>query len=178
MPRLRYRAPGGRHDLVSRSPDVPCAKCGKLLYSTPQSLPAGQRTCQPCRRQRIKGFCETCGEPITGWGSRFCSRVCSSQARRQREWDRRGDKNLRLCRSDRQAIVAQLMTRQRGHCAICGNNMDAPHLDHDHNTGALRELLCRSCNLGLGYFRDSPAILSAAIDYLRRHTPRLWGVVS
>lgn len=41
-------------------------------------------------------------------------------------------------------------------------------IDHDHNTGAVRGILCQQCNLGLGYFKDSPAILKSAIEYLSK----------
>lgn len=35
---------------MARVPDVPCARCGKLLYGGKGSLPAGKRTCRDCRR--------------------------------------------------------------------------------------------------------------------------------
>lgn len=41
--------------------------------------------------------------------------------------------------------------------------------DHCHATGAVRDWLCRSCNAGLGLFRDNPAAMRAAADYIERH---------
>lgn len=52
-----------------------------------------------------------------------------------------------------------------GLCAICGNA--AKHIDHDHETGEVRGLLCPACNLGLGQFRDSVELLNKATSYLQ-----------
>lgn len=55
-----------------------------------------------------------------------------------------------------------------GYCAIC-RVVPATCLDHDHETGAIREALCDRCNRGLGYFVDSPALLREAAAYLTKH---------
>jgi len=43
-------------------------------------------------------------------------------------------------------------------------------LDHDHETGKVRGVICASCNTGLGQFKDSPTLLQAAFMYV--NTPR------
>lgn len=56
-------------------------------------------------------------------------------------------------------------------CAICGQRDDAPRslaVDHCHETGRIRGLLCSPCNLALGSMRDDPARLMAAARYLSR----------
>jgi hypothetical protein len=61
-----------------------------------------------------------------------------------------------------------MLADQGGLCAIC-QEAPADHVDHDHDTGAVRALLCFNCNGGLGQFRDDPAVLRAAADYIEHH---------
>lgn len=64
-----------------------------------------------------------------------------------------------------------LLKSQLGLCAIC--RTDNPggkgdfHVDHCHDTKKVRGLLCQSCNIGLGHFKDSIKFLESAIEYLR-----------
>ena len=60
---------------------------------------------------------------------------------------------------------------QSGRCAICGTDRaggsgDRLHVDHSHETGEVRGLLCGNCNRGIGHFKDSPDTLREAADYL------------
>lgn len=59
---------------------------------------------------------------------------------------------------------------QDGRCAMCGQSMKRPHVDHDHETGKVRGLLCKGCNTGLGQFNDSIDSLLDAVAYLQRVT--------
>lgn len=63
-----------------------------------------------------------------------------------------------------------MLESQSGSCAICsttpeenGRRLD---VDHCHETGRVRGLLCASCNLGIGKFKDNPSLLAEAIKYL------------
>jgi len=64
----------------------------------------------------------------------------------------------------------RLFVEQKGRCAICKRTQEDLRLavDHSHQTGNRRGLLCRMCNLGLGNFRDNPSALRSAIRYLAR----------
>ncbi|MEU2349618.1 endonuclease VII domain-containing protein [Modestobacter sp. NPDC049651] len=67
-----------------------------------------------------------------------------------------------------------MLAAQGGLCAIC-RAAPAAHVDHDHGTGAVRALLCFNCNGGLGQFRDDPAVLRAAAEYVEEHRRRQAG---
>lgn len=58
------------------------------------------------------------------------------------------------------------LVQQNGLCAICGDQMRRPAVDHCHEGGQVRGLLCSPCNTGLGHFKDDPIRLQAAINYL------------
>lgn len=56
---------------------------------------------------------------------------------------------------------------QGGTCAVCGDVPGHYHVDHCHDTGKVRGLLCRMCNLGIGHLGDDSELLQAGADYLR-----------
>lgn len=72
-----------------------------------------------------------------------------------------------------------LFEAQAGLCAVCGESEKAKQLghdkprllavDHNHSTGKVRGLLCTNCNLALGNMRDSEALISKLLEYIRRH---------
>lgn len=73
---------------------------------------------------------------------------------------------------------AAMDTAQEGKCFVCGqpetalSRSQGPKslsVDHCHDTGVVRKLLCDSCNRGLGYFKHDPDLLVAAAAYLIAH---------
>ena len=72
------------------------------------------------------------------------------------------------------ADLAAMRESQRGCCAACGDSLglgNETHVDHDHHTGAVRGLLCRPCNIGIGYLKDSPLRARKIAAYLDRRQP-------
>lgn len=62
-----------------------------------------------------------------------------------------------------------LLEAQHGVCRLCEQSCsDGKRLavDHDHDTGRIRGLLCRRCNTGIGMLRHDVAILERAQEYL------------
>ena len=68
-----------------------------------------------------------------------------------------------------------LIISQNGKCKICNQVLDlqnpkSVHVDHCHTTLTVRGILCRHCNMGLGFFQDNITFLSEAINYLKQST--------
>jgi hypothetical protein len=61
-----------------------------------------------------------------------------------------------------------IMLKQNNKCRICGDSisMKTVAIDHCHNEGHVRGVLCGTCNSGLGFFKDNTESLKKAIDYL------------
>ncbi len=62
----------------------------------------------------------------------------------------------------------EMWDAQGGKCYLPSCNNPASCIDHDHVTGQVRGLLCRTCNLALGHFRDSLQLLKEAVAYLEK----------
>ena len=85
-----------------------------------------------------------------------------SNPRGQRKWWLEYYYSVTLEQWD-EMVIAQL-----GRCAICDLPADLV-VDHCHAAKRVRELLCSTCNSGLGHFKDDPARLRAAADYIEKH---------
>jgi 5-methylcytosine-specific restriction endonuclease McrA len=83
-PRRPRRQQGGNG--MSRHPDMPCARCGTLMWRGRGSLPTGNAVCRPCRREMTQPYsrpelyeprsCAHCGAQFTNPRSRVCSVEC------------------------------------------------------------------------------------------------------
>jgi len=73
-----------------------------------------------------------------------------------------------------EARFTRQLERQSYACAGCLQRIDekTARIDHDHETGAVRGLLCDRCNWGLGHLRDSPATMRRLMAYLDRDIDR------
>jgi hypothetical protein len=118
--------------------------------------------CQPCHLIRQR---EIYSDP------EYRAKV---NARRRRRMD---PKKVRAAALKKYGLTidqfSELEQSQGGLCAICGKaplwrGRKVLQVDHCHDTGRVRGLLCHYCNSGMGLFRDNPELLEKATAYLRR----------
>jgi hypothetical protein len=133
------------------------------------AIPPGHKWCADC--DRVLPVAEFVRTTRTKSGYHAYCKPCHNKRGHVSREKVGGSRTYHLSR--RYGITAAeadyLLAQQNGMCAIC-NAAPAVHVDHDHATGAVRALLCFNCNGGLGQFRDDPAVLRAAAEYVRFHT--------
>lgn len=148
------------------------------------------KTIKPTPTEKV---CSTCGgvpQPITNFhknrnGGYYSScKVCSNRKRSQ--WYKDSSESFKSSKRSYQRNRVYGWSTERfdsawalqgGACAICGVQLllagrspASVHVDHDHETGDPRDLLCAKCNKALGGFGDNVVILQSAINYLLKHS--------
>lgn len=130
------------------------------------------------RRQRVTHhgrICAQCKEPIPAEkpiDAIYCDRACNAAARAASGRGRAASAKhyfTKVYGMTRDEALAKFGDK----CNICGvqdgeagGRHGTLHVDHDHETGRVRGMLCSECNYGLGKFRDDPARLRAAAAYI------------
>jgi hypothetical protein len=61
----------------------------------------------------------------------------------------------------------RVVREQAGRCAICNVELRKCCIDHNHQTGQIRGLLCLHCNSGIGFFKDNPNLAVQGAEYLK-----------
>lgn len=121
------------------------------------------------RAVRVKKPCIGCGSltrptPYAGPRCATCHKAFR-QANSTRAHDLMVQKTYGLLPGE----YLKLYLGQGGYCAICQRATGRTKrlaVDHNHSSGEVRGLCCSVCNRILGVFRDDPAILQRAVDYL------------
>jgi hypothetical protein len=142
-----------------------CGKCGRRRRASSFGLRPNGHT--------LASYCKTC---IKSYNAAKSRKHWASMTPAQRAAAHRSNRSFRLNQKyglNADAYAAQLAL-QGGVCAICGSSDPGKgrryfSVDHDHETGAVRGLLCAPCNRGLGLLCDDLSTVEAAARYLRWH---------
>lgn len=143
MPKIIFRAEAKRAGLLKYFTGKPCPR-GHLA---PRFV--GNTHCQKCDRDRA------------------------------REYYRNNSERLRTAKTFRvrgisPVVFEEMRQNCNDQCSICKchkpQGRGAWHIDHDHDTGKVRGLLCSNCNTALGLVRDSIPVLKGMIAYLEEHS--------
>ncbi len=128
-----------------------CTRCSEIkpltAFEWQKARPAPRRVCKVCR---------------------YAERDREAEKVRHREYmrERRATDPDALRRTWERSVYGTTKEELgRKHCQIC-TSTERLVIDHDHATGAVRGILCSKCNSGLGMFKDDPARLTAAVNYL------------
>ena len=141
-------------------------------------FPAQTKRCSLCKEEKhISAFCKVSARK-NGLNSRC--RPCHNQYMteyKKKHPDKakryRKQSNLKSMYNMEYNDYIAMLNAQNHRCAICNNlptNERYPlNVDHCHETGKVRALLCGNCNLALGNFKENIGVLQSAIAYLRLH---------
>ncbi|MEU9102717.1 endonuclease VII domain-containing protein [Streptomyces sp. NPDC048361] len=145
---------------------VYCRECSSEYYRKRQeakgrtvrsrvAVPEGHKRCPQCEKVKPYSEWERNRASSDGWAS-YC-RTCRAQRNRISYFHRK----YGLTPAQLDALVAD----QQGICCIC-LSAPAQHVDHCHETGRVRGVLCFSCNAALGQFKDRPDVMRRAATYV------------
>lgn len=147
--------------------DKACTACGQVkpttqFYKRKVSKDGLQNHCKPCSNERIARKRANNREYMRSY---MKSDAGKTAVRRHRL-----KKNYGLSLQE----FNELLSAQSFSCACCGTtepkgNSNQWHVDHCHETGAVRGLLCNACNIGIGCLGDDLQGVRNALKYLERH---------
>lgn len=137
---------------------IDCADCG-IRFAT-----AHMRTnrCPTCRHERRKRYAREWAARNADTQREYTRKWRAENPERNRQQARKGQRK-------RYGIVNATGESRTGPCEIC-SKQGSLCFDHDHATGLFRGWLCHACNKGIGHFRDNPALLLKAAQYLANST--------
>lgn len=123
-------------------------------------------------KRRSNDACLGCGKSLAGRRPNvlYCNETCRTRRFVKERPQYTPDRYLRRTYKLSREQWEDLLDAQGGRCAICRTaEADPWHVDHCHETGAIRGILCGPCNIGLGRFSDDVDRMQSAIAYLVRN---------
>ncbi len=153
----------------------PSAADGRTLRPQ-RETPDGSRWCPECKDRQANQRVPKNRASTTGYGG-YCKPChnAKGKATYERLYGSTREYHLRRRYGITGTDFDEMVEAQGGTCAVCDQKPE--HVDHDHETGMVRGILCFNCNQALGNVRDDPAVLQGLIDYLGRHRRKTLRIV-
>lgn len=169
-----------RAEAISSDHKKACKNCGvvKLISdfgAHPNNQGGSLHKCKDCLLRQHKEWRDVNAEAVrrkarTTTRARRVVTPPEARAASVRKWMLKAKYGLT------ESAFKSMLESQNGKCAICRVSFSArkwgksaANVDHDHETDAVRAILCTMCNTGLGCFQDKPTALKEAISYLEKH---------
>ncbi len=162
-----------------------CGRCGKEQYFAKRKNNTSY--CMQCNREHTKKWAKLNPGVRNRWARANPEKARAADKRKRekhkgkiREMQKKHyqltkeqirDYNLRRAYKISAVEYDLMLTAQNSLCLICGKtNRNGRRLsvDHNHETGEIRGLICNGCNRMLGYANDSISVLGKAIEYLKK----------
>lgn len=128
----------------------------------------GVKICTKCGVEKTMGLF-TFSRGYAGW-----CKECHAKSTKEtdtRTPEQRRFKHLKRAYNLTPEEFSLMVLEQGGLCASCQKQNDNLCVDHDHDTGVIRGLLCQKCNSGIGLLGDNLEGLEKAVNYLKRNIP-------
>lgn len=153
-----------------------CKHCNKEIYTSAAKAKTSKLECRECNDKYNKNglvlknrICTCCNieqhiNQFVSKNNKYSKKVCNKCI------------NLKKYNINYKQYL-NILRLQNNFCAICQKEETVQHsnrdkelslsVDHCHETGKIRGLLCNKCNRGLGYFKDNIKLLENSIKYLQ-----------
>lgn len=130
-----------------------------------------KKKCSTCgqRKPRSEFYRSKKARDGLAWHCKPCNKARAHQWRRENPQQCKDIRRRCYIRKTYDLSVEEYEALVAKGCAICGKHVTPMHLDHNHETGELREALCPTCNHTLGLINDDPERADRMAEYLRRH---------
>ncbi len=96
----------------------------------------------------------------------LASRTPEVKARRARYMRENFGRSLGLSEQELRTVIAQK------HCDICGREKKKMVIDHCHESGLFRGVLCSQCNTAIGLLEENVEAILSAVAYIEKHLPK------
>ena len=166
-----------------------CHKCGEKkelnfenFYKSKQTKSGFKCYCKACINKQNKEYDNLNKDKLK-------TRILKSRNRNEESKKRHSVSTIKYRNNNIESTKSRIMQRkynidldyynimfqkQNGCCEICSKELvhlgKATHIDHCHSSNKVRGLLCNSCNLALGQFKDNVKTLAKAIEYLNKNS--------